>query len=66
MPSIENKSLEHLVSTHKYASANGSSHYRGASSVPFPFRFPFQLHCKLVSSGISSQSVQNIVIWCVT
>ena len=32
----------------------------GVSSVPFPFWFPFQLHCKLVSSGISSQSVQNI------
>ena len=28
--------------------------------------FPFQLHCKLVSSGISSQSVQNILIWRVT
>ena len=25
---------------------------RGVSSVPFPFQFPFQLHCKLVSSGI--------------
>ena len=22
----------------------------GVSSVPFPFQFPFQLHCKLVSS----------------
>ena len=40
--------------------------YRGVSSVPFPFWFPFQLHCKLVSSRISSQSVQNILIWCVT
>jgi hypothetical protein len=29
------------------------------SSVPFPFRFPFQLHCELVSSGISSKSVQK-------
>ena len=36
------------------------------SSVPFPFWFPFQLHWELVSSGISSQSVQNILIWCVT
>ena len=31
----------------------------GVSSVPFPFWFPFQLHCKLVNSGISSQSVHN-------
>ena len=38
----------------------------GVSSVPFPFWFPFQLHCELVSSGISSQSVQNILIWHVT
>ena len=29
----------------KYACNNG-----GVSSVPFPFRFPFQLHCELVSS----------------
>ena len=35
--------------------------HRRVSSVPFPFRFPFQLHCELVSSGISSQSVQNIL-----
>ena len=35
----------------------------GVSSVPFPIWFPFQLHCELVSSGISSQSVQNILIW---
>ena len=34
---------------------------RGFSSVLFPFRFPFQLHCILVSSGISSHSVQNIL-----
>ena len=33
----------------------------GVSSVPFPFWFPYQLHCKLVSSGISSQSVQ--IFW---
>ena len=39
---------------------------RGVSSVPFPFWFPFQLHCELVSLRISSQSVQNIFIWCVT
>ena len=39
---------------------------KGVSSVPFPFWFPFQLHWKLVSSGISSQSVQNILIWRVT
>ena len=31
------------------------------SSVPFLFRFPFQLHCELVSSGVISQSVQNIL-----
>ena len=40
--------------------------FGGVSSVPFPFRFPFQSYCELVSSGISSQSVQNILIWCVT
>ena len=34
----------------------------GVSSVPVPF----QLHCNLVSSGISSQSVLNILVWCVT
>ena len=38
----------------------------GVSSVSFPFWFPFQLHCKLVSSGINSQLVQNILIWSVT
>ena len=26
------------------------SSHRGVSSVPFPFRFPFQSHCELVSS----------------
>ena len=36
------------------------STYCGVSSVPFPFWFPFQLHYELVSSGISSQSVQKI------
>ena len=36
---------------------------RGVSSAPFPFRCPFQLHCKLVSSGISSQSAQNILLY---
>ena len=35
---------------------------QGVSSVPFPFWFPFQLHFKLVCSGIRSQSVQNILI----
>jgi hypothetical protein len=37
---------------------------QGVSSVLFPFQFPAQLHCKLVSSGISSQSVQNIDLVC--
>ena len=36
----------------------------GVSSVPFPFQFPFQLHYELVSSGISSLSVQNILMAC--
>ena len=40
--------------------------YGGVWSVPFPFLFPFQLHCELVSSGISSQAVQNILILGVT
>ena len=34
----------------------------GVSSVPFPFWFPFQLHCESVTSVISSKSVQNILI----
>jgi len=25
----------------------------GVSSVPFPFRFPFQLHCELVSAFLA-------------
>ena len=41
-------------------------HNWGVSSAPCPFCFPFQLHCELVSSGISSQTVQNILIWRVT
>ena len=41
------------------------SHW-GVSSVPFYFEFPFELHCELVSSGISSQSAQNILKWRVT
>jgi hypothetical protein len=32
-----------------------SSSLWGVSSVPFHFGFPFQLHCELVSSGISSK-----------
>ena len=41
---------------------------RGVSSVPFPgFYFPFNyVRWELVSSGISSQSVQNILIRHVT
>ena len=27
----------------------------GVSSIPFPFRFPFQLHCELVSSLLALQ-----------
>ena len=38
----------------------------GVSSVPFPFRFPFPLDYELVSSGISLQSVKNILKWRVT
>ena len=41
----------------------------GVSSVPFPFRFPFQLHCELVSSLLAldatelvSQQVTQMVV----
>ena len=40
--------------------------FQSLCTVPFPFRFPFQLHWELVSSGICSQSVQNILIGRVT
>ena len=38
------------------------STYWGVSSAPFPFWFPFWLHC----IAISSQLVQNILVWRVT
>ena len=31
---------------------------RGVSSVPFPFRFPFQLHCELVSSLLALDATE--------
>ena len=37
---------------------------KGVSSIRFPSWFPF--HCELISPGISSQSVQNILTWHVT
>ena len=30
------------------------------SSVPFPFRFPFQLHCELVSSLLALDATQLV------
>ena len=50
--------------TEQQCSLGGIHKWRwGVSSVPFPFWFSFHLHFELVSSGISSQSVQNILIW---
>ena len=34
--------------------------YRGVSSVPFPFRFPFQLHCQLVSSLLALDATELV------
>ena len=33
---------------------------RGVSSVPFPFRFPFQLHYKLVSSLLALDATELV------
>ena len=33
---------------------------RGVSSVPFPFRFPFQLHCELVSSLLALDPTEPV------
>ena len=33
---------------------------KGASSVPFPFRFPFQLHCELVSSLLALDATELV------
>ena len=32
----------------------------GVSSVPFPFRFPFQLHCELVSSLLALNATEMV------
>ena len=32
----------------------------GVSSVPFPFRFPFQLHCELVSSLLALDTTELV------
>ena len=34
--------------------------YRGVSSVPFPFRFPFQLHCELISSLLALDATELV------
>ena len=34
--------------------------YGGVSSVPFPFRFPFQLHCELVSSLLALDATELV------
>ena len=33
---------------------------RGVSSVPFPFQFPFQLHCELVSSLLALDATELV------
>ena len=33
---------------------------RGVSSVPFPFRFPFQLHCDIVSSLLALDATELV------
>ena len=35
-----------------------STYHGGVSSVPFPFRFPFQLHCELVSSLLALDATE--------
>ena len=36
-------------------------HYQwGVSSVPFPFRFPFLLHCELVSSLLAQDATELV------
>ena len=32
----------------------------GVSSVPFPFRFPYQLHCELVSSLLALDATELV------
>ena len=39
---------------------NQKDGYRGVSSVPFPFRFPFQLHCELVSSLLALDATELV------
>ena len=34
--------------------------YWGVSSVPFPFRFPFQFHCELVSSLLALDATELV------
>ena len=38
----------------------GSVRPKGVSSVPFPFRFPFQLHCELVSSLLALDATELV------
>ena len=58
--------LNHFGGGNEYLPGHGfgksGNKWWGVSSVPFSFWFPFQLHCELVSSGISSQSVQNNIL----
>ena len=35
-------------------------YHRGVSSVHFPFRFPFQLHCKPVSSPLALDATELV------
>ena len=37
----------------------GPTHW-GVSSVPFPFQFPFQLHCELVSSLLALDATELV------
>ena len=37
-----------------------SSSQWGVSSVPFPFQFPFQLHCELVSSLLALDATELV------
>ena len=40
--------------------AGGLERPWGVSSVPFPFRFPFQLHCELVSSLLALDATELV------
>ena len=51
---ITNKKISFVTLNISFASLGG------VSSVPFPFRFPFQLHCELVSSLLALDATEFV------